>query len=566
MRKKPLILYFLFILLTAIYGYFRFENWLTVPQPFGTLPDTTGYTLVHHNAEYRSCGNNYIRKNDHGHWEMYVEGDAFSRGFVMGKLSHDLIRFQEEAFVKQIREMIPSEGFQRFLNLFISTFNKNLYKHIPQENREEIFGISLAADSRYDFIGPAYARMMNYHAAHDIGHMLQQYHLAGCTSFAAWNGVSSDSLLIAGRNFDFYFGDDFSREKIILFMKPDSGNAFAMVSWGGMTGAVSGMNIKGLSVTINAARSDVPVSTGTPVTILARRILQYASDIPEAIRIANSYSTFVSESFMIGSAHDNSAVIIEKTPYFTTVRRADSKLPRLCCTNHFESLELTWNELNQKQISETATFYRGLRLNELIKAYSPLDPQKSANILRDDRGLGGADIGTGNEKAINQYIAHHSVIFKPAELKMWVSTDPWQCGNYVCYDLGRIFSVPSTPDSAISRSGEIKASLFMSDGRYHKLLAYRAKLKSIHIGISNNLNISKSDIKELINLNPMYFEAWETAGDAYVSLKMEKEAADHYKHALSLVIPATDISHRIEVKLHKILKTPVPTKGHHHTH
>jgi hypothetical protein len=74
--------------------------------------------------------------------------------------------------------------------------------------------------------------------------------------------------------------------------------------------------------------------------------------------------------------------------------------------------------------------------------YVPLDPVKAALILRDQRGLGGEDIGTGNERAINQLIAHHSVVFLPQKGMMWVSTAPWQLGKYVAYNLHEVFANP----------------------------------------------------------------------------------------------------------------------------
>jgi len=242
----------------------------------------------------------WFRKSKSGLYELYVEGDAYERGVINGKLTKELVVRQEDHFAEQIKKMVPSKFWRSFLKYFIGWFNRNLDKNVTEEDKEEIFGISASASEKYKWLGSNYQRLLNYHSAHDIGHALQSMALVGCTSFGTWNGRSEDSSMIIGRNFDFYVGDKFAEDKIVAFFNPAKGYKFMTVTWGGFIGAVSGMNEKGITVTINAAKSSIPSGSATPVSLVAREILQYAKNISEAIQIARSSKMFVSESFLVG--------------------------------------------------------------------------------------------------------------------------------------------------------------------------------------------------------------------------------------------------------------------------
>ena len=62
------------------------------------------------------------------------------------------------------------------------------------------------------------------------------------------------------------------------------------------------------------------------------------------------------------------------------------------------------------------------------------------------KGIGNKEIVYEEmKKAINQLIAHHSVIFMPSRLITWVSSEPFQLGTYIAYDLNKIFNVNKTP-------------------------------------------------------------------------------------------------------------------------
>src|SRR5690606_36147836 len=313
----------------------------------------------------------------------------------------------------------------------------------------EIYGLSRSASNTFNFIAPPYQRLLYFHAAHDIGHALQDLALVGCTSFAAWGNHTADGKLLIGRNFDFYAGDAFSEEKIVAFIAPDEGYKHAMVTWAGMIGAVSGMNEKGLTVTINAGKSAIPHEATTPISLLTREILQYARHIDDAIYIARQREVFVSESIMVGSAADGKAVLIEVSPHKIGVYEVFYTAEVLVCANHFQSEPYRSDSRNLRQLEESHSKYRFDRMNELIAQTHQLTPADAAAMLRNKEGIGGVDLGYGNEKAINLLHAHHAVIFQPEDRRMWVAAAPYQLGEFVAYDLDEVFERLATLDAGV---------------------------------------------------------------------------------------------------------------------
>lgn len=489
-------------------------------------------------------GHNWLHQQGEGLYEMYVEGQPYERGVINGRLSQALIVKQEEAFVKQIKHMIPSDRYLGFLKYVIGFVNRDLEAHVLPEYQQEIYGISQASSDSFNWIGSKYFRQLNYHAAHDIGHALQNMMLVGCTSFGTIANNSDSTEMLVGRNFDFWVGDDFAANKIVAFVKPTEGYPFGFITWGAFIGVCSGMNNQGLTVTINAAKSSIPYGAATPVSLVAREILQYARNIEEAIAIANKRKMFVSESFLIASAMDNKVVVIEKTPDTLAIYDTDKDV--LTCANHYQSALFANSKLNNEQKKESASVYRQARLEELIAQLSPLNEQKVATILRDTKGLDNADIGWGNEKAINQLIAHHSVIFKPAKLQMWVSTSPWQLGAYICYDLNVVFNdTLSPPDKIAYMYGtQIPADTATINSKgFQNFLAFRAmKMQWIYDKIAD-----KPDM--LIALNPNYYDAYRIAGDMYVANKNVIQAQKAYTIALQKEIATVQERQIIENKL-----------------
>jgi len=516
--------------------------------------DTGAVSLqkVHVEGSLYTIGDNWIRKNKYGLWEMYVSGSPFELGVKNGKLSQQLIVDQEIAFTQQIRQMIPSPGYLKFLRYVTGFINRNLPDHVTEEYKEEIYGVSMAAADSFSWVGTKYSRILNYHAAHDIGHALQNLMLVGCTSFGAWDSKTANGAMLLGRNFDFWVGDKFSENKIVAFYKPEKGNKFAFVTWGGFTGVVSGMNDKGLTVTINAARSDIPwAGAATPVSLVAREILQYATNINEAVAIAHRRKMFVSESFLVGSAADHKAILIEKTP--DTLAIYDAGSDHLLCTNHYQSRLFQQQKLNKEQKANSASVYRYERLQELLQQNYPLTPEKVANILRDRRGLHNANIGDGNEKAVNQLIAHHSVIFQPDSLRMWVSTQPWQLGTYVCYDLRKVFALHGLQhDVEIADTAlNIAPDPFLQTQEFKNFEIFRKNKLAL-------LQKQPVDTAETVHSNPNFYDAYRIAGDYCKLNKWYTAAINYYTEALQHEVATVTERNAIQKKIAECKKKLKP--------
>jgi hypothetical protein len=528
----PILLYLLLLQFIAIdnpnYHVESYKKWKLEPKRKDT------YVL----------GKNWLTKAPSGLWEMYLEGNPLERGIVNGKLSKELVYRQESYFSQQLMEMVPNSLYREVLKLGIGWFTRDIDEYISGELKQEIYGISLSASKDFNHIANPYQRLLTYHAAHDIGHAVQNMALVGCSSLATWGSKSSDGHLIVGRNFDFYVNDNFAKEKIILFQRPDKGIPFACVTWGGMVGVVSGLNISGLSVTLNAAPSEIPSQCATPVSLIAREILQYSNNIKEAVQVASRYKVFVSELIMVGSRLDNKAVVFEITPDTLIVHEPVGE--NLICTNHFSTSVLSDKEINRKQIHESSTGYRYSTLKSIVDTLQMNTPLKTSDILRRRKGINNEDLGNGNELSLNQLIAHHSVVFNLTENIMWVSEGPWQLGPFSAYDLDEIFKNSSINERpSLSNSGlRINRDSFMDTQEYHDFVEFKGFMNSTLKGVKINPD-------SIIKKNPMFYKSYVLAADQYFSNNQFAKASELYHTSLNFAIPTLKEKNYILDKLGK---------------
>ncbi|WP_262149639.1 C45 family autoproteolytic acyltransferase/hydolase [Chryseobacterium foetidum] len=495
---------------------------------------------------------NYLTKNKQQLWELYIKGNPLQLGYNNGALTQNLMQKQEEIFFSKVETFVPSKFKQNLLRGFLKWYNRKMYLNVRDDFQAELYGLSQYSSDRYDYIAPKFRRAMYLHGAHDIGHAMQDLMVVGCTSLAVWNENTEDGDLLIGRNFDFYVGDDFAKNKLIEFVEPENGIPYLSVSWPGMIGVVSGMNKEGITVTINAGKSKIPLTAKTPISLVTREILQYAKNIDEAVEIAKKRKVFVSESILVGSANDKKAVIIEVSPKnFGVYDVANSS--RVFCTNHFQSDAYKNDKRNQKHIVESHSAYRYEKLQELLQENKKLNPEKMASILRDKSGLKDKSIGYGNEKAINQLLAHHAVIFSPEKRLVWVSSSPYQLGEFVCYDLNEIFSNERLKDGDFSKPElNIAKDSFLDSQAFEDYEEFKFANGEVQNAIDgNDVVLSDGFIPHYHSLNPDFWVVYYQAGRYYFQQKEYSKAKFEFEKALTKEITTVPDRKNVEKFLKK---------------
>ena len=529
--------------LLALLCLFVYTSFHVVPTPqIGKIALTD--SVVQKNDSIRTLGNNWAKKIGDDLYVCYTEGNPEARGYAYGALLPDLMSYQKRALLRRMEETVKGGLYRKFLCRFVRFYNSGIQEYLTDEQCRELYGLSLADTNDFDELAEPYELQLNLHAAHDIGHAMQDYMLVGCSSFVLNGEKTKDSTLLFGRNFDFYCGDEFAKTKVISVCKPDSGYAFASVTWGGMLGVLSGMNEKGLAVCINASKLDIPKSVAMPISMLVRHILIHCKSIDEAYAEAKKMKTFVAENIVIASAYDKDMATIEKSPEEIELYRSSDK-DMLLCTNHFQSEKFMQNERNLMNINQTDTKYRIELLAEHLKKKDRFDAEDAMAVLLNPFGKGGENIGMGNEMAINQLIAHHSVVFEPDSLNIYVCTQPKDFYPYVKFNLKDILNIAVEThgrafDYKIACQYISVADSMRQSEEYlgYKRFIYLKSLKDL---------MSYPD--ELAKCNPMYFESYDMAGDIYIMLGDKKDACERWKKALECKIPKLAQRKAIEDKI-----------------
>jgi len=414
----------------------------------------------------------WISKEEMGIHQVVLEGSAYERGVNFGRVTQELLRRQENILTEFLGKKV--NGFlskQLFLLGNIRWF-WGIEKYLEDSMLQEMYGISLAASTEFNSWSDRFTRQVAYHGLHEVGQMMidrgSQNRNWGCTVFA----VPVQRTWMIGRNFDFEASRIFDEEKIMKWVFPDDGYPFVSVIWAGMVGVVTGVNAKGIYISINAAGSEDFRRHGTPSTLVLLKALQYAATAHEALEIIRNESMFITDIFVVVDSEKGLAYRVEKSPKKTVVLTVEG--PE-AITNHLVGKEWDKDQVNLSRMKRLTTIPRFERAMVLLSKLSTEDRADSSamagkmlGFLRDKSDAEGRSLHLGNRKAIDSLIATHAVIWDGASHILYVSQGPSLVGPFIGFDVRRSFEekrpirvgfLPQDPSVDRTQYNELKRNL-----------------------------------------------------------------------------------------------------------
>lgn len=457
-----------------------------------------------------------------------LKGTPFEMGYASSALLPEQMHTLEREFLAMIQGYVPQKWKLQLLKSYVIYRNRHLSRYVSDDFRSQVHGVVLGCRDIHPELGDYYNRMLNYHAAHDISYMMIDNPLvsaAGCTSFGAWGGATEGGRLITGRNFDWEAAEVFSRDRVVILCEPDGGIPFISLAWAGMAGVVSGMNRAGISVTINGAPSSLPADTATPVAVVARDVLEKASNLEEALGLLRNAKVFVSSLWLVGSRADGRFVVVEKTPTTMNVREPEGDT--IVSANHFQTSGLESDARNQRYMEEATSVPRHERMTELVHgARGIINAERAVEFLRDRRLPGGRFAGNGHRATLNAFIATHATVMDLTDGIFWAASPPNQLGKFVAFSVHdferelpeRTMVVDPTLDS-----GEYQRT---RDAQKHLIEGHRAlKLGEAQTALALAEKAERA--------NPGFYQNATLRGRALLHLNRADEAATAFEAALA---------------------------------
>ncbi len=187
-------------------------------------------------------------------------------------------------------------------------------RHIPDEYVREMRALAEAA-------GVAYEQVLLLHTHADMVHFGKEWgtvtdgrrrRMASlCSNFVAFGEATVDGKTYHGRNLDWSTGTGVQQYAILLIAEPDGRLPFALLSYAGAIGGVTGMNAEGITFGEMTSSTADETLDGMPLFFACRRILDSCRDLEQVEEFVNTYPGTTGWNFMVADGEAGDARAFE---------------------------------------------------------------------------------------------------------------------------------------------------------------------------------------------------------------------------------------------------------------
>jgi len=315
----------------------------------------------------------------HGMPVMFLAGTPEE----IGKQQAELVSKSILPLIDMPRRTVEEHGAKQFWPAVVGMSNF-LMKNAPQDHKAELDALIKYGE-------------LDHGSLYVANSLVELRRMGGCASFVVMPEKSETGEIIFGRNFDFPALGVLDTYHCILVVKPKGKHAFLSIGYPGLVGVISGMNDAGLTVaTLDVYESgdDSPYfdSTGVPLALTYRRILEECTTVAEAEKILQESKRTTYMNLAVSDT--KSAAVFELTPENVGVRTPEKSV--LSCTNHFRLEELVTD----------------LECRRYTKLSSLRDHERLFDVASVQRAM----------HAVNQgQFTLQTMVFEPASLKVHVA-------------------------------------------------------------------------------------------------------------------------------------------------
>lgn len=440
MRKFVLPKFLTGMLKVAFYFLIIFFSW-TIALYLRSDVDPPRASPTEKEWEKAKAQAKWFSREDKGINHIFLEGSPFERGLAWGSLTGNLLERQEQVLVDMYTELMPSTTQRKLFEIGSIAAFQGLELTLEPWMLEEMWGVSQSSSSRFNSFASPYARQIAYHGIHEVGQLFVDLApLEGACTFVSYPHGKN---WIVGRTFDFEGGRIFDEEKVVKWVYPDKGLKYVSVIWTGMVGAVSGVNEKGIYVTVNAAGSREVNLRGLPSTLLITKVLQEANNLDEALKIFRDNPSMITDIYMVLDSQAGRLFKVEKGAISLDMSEVKTAT---AVTNHLSAEVFKDDDFNRIRRDDFTSTYRQKRAQSQLdllhlKKMNPHGMILSLLDILRDKGVdaNGKELHLGNRRAVDALIASHGVLFESQSQTLYVSEGPSMTGAFRAYDIQESF-------------------------------------------------------------------------------------------------------------------------------